>query len=500
MTLQKTLPPALLALLPSQVEGPKVWLVGGAVRDHFLQRQSFDLDFVVAGDALSLARQIADGLGGKYYNLDLERGAGRVLVPGSDGEEWVFDFARMRGSNLQEDLGYRDFTINALAFDPHNLDILIDPGNGLKDLRATLLRACKPDAIQNDPVRALRAVRIASELEFRIEPNTVQQIKEAGPLLTHVSVERLRDEIFRMLDSQNPARSLRLLDHLRLFDVLFHEFYHHADGKTRPANKIEITRQAFTVISRLGEIFQVLAPMHDPEAAAESTLGLIAIRLGRFRESLSDYLDKELSSGRTIRAWVLLGSLFSQYVNLGQCGDQDGSSEGSGRGSKTFAASAWSDRYNLSRREKLWLDRFLHGHIPKFSEENKSDNDLHIYRYFQQTQDAGAGLILCDLAHFLAGTEGPPSEELWESRVNRGHPLLEAYFDRIDEVIDVDSLLDGEEITSEFNLKPGPMIGQLLQRLVELQVAGKLKTRDQAVESVREILASKSGKGGESLQ
>ncbi|MGB2897452.1 MAG: hypothetical protein WBB65_14980 [Anaerolineales bacterium] len=490
MTLQKTLPPALLELLPSQV-----WLVGGAVRDHFLKRQSFDLDFVVAGDALSLARRIADALGGKYYDLDPERGAGRVLVPGSNGEEWVFDFARMRGSSLQEDLEYRDFTINALALDPHNFDILIDPVNGLNDLKDSLLRACRPDAIQSDPVRALRAVRIASELEFRIGPNTIQQIKEAGPLLAHVSVERLRDEIFRMLDSKTPARSLRLLDHLLIFDVLFNEFYHHTGGESRLGDKRGIARQAFSAISRLSDIFQVLAPMHDPEAAADSTLGMIAIRMGRFRGPLANYLDQELSSGRTLRAWVFLGSLISPYANLELCGDQDGSSEEFGRGSKTFAASAWTDRYNMSRKEKLWLGRFLLGNIPPVSEETGGENDLQIYRYYQQTQEAGAGLIFCDLANFLARMDGPPSEEQWESRINIAHRLLEAYFDRSSEVICVESLLDGEEIISEFKLKPGPMIGQLLQRLVDLQVAGKLKTRDQAFDSVREILAGKSGNG-----
>ena len=490
MTLKKILPPALLELLPSQV-----WLVGGAVRDHFLKRQSFDLDFVVAGDAPSLARRIADALGGKYYDLDPERGAGRVLVPESNGEEWVFDFARMRGSSIQEDLGYRDFTINALALDPHNLDNLIDPANGLNDLKDSLLRACRHDAIQSDPVRALRAVRIASELEFRIGAKTIQQIKEAGPLLAHVSVERLRDEIFRMLDNKKPARSLRLLDHLRIFEVIFNEFYQDTGGESRPGDKRDIARQATTAISRLSDIFQVLAPRHDPEAAADSTLGLIAIRLGRFRESLANYLDKELSSGRTLRAWVLLGSLFSPYVNLELCADQDGSSEELGRGSKTIAASAWADRFHLSRKEKLWLDRFLLGHIPQLAEEKSGDNDLQIYRYYQRTQDAGAGLIFCDLANFLARMDGPPSEEHWESRINIAHLLLEAYFDRRDEVIYVESLLDGKEIISEFKLKPGPMIGQLLQRLVELQVAGMVKTRDQAFDSVREILAGKSGSG-----
>ncbi len=497
MTLQKFLSPALLELFPSPVDGPQVWLVGGAVRDHFLQRQSFDLDFVVAGDALRLARRIADALGGKYYDLDLERGAGRVLAPGSNGEEWSFDFTRMRGSSLQDDLWNRDFTINALAFEPHNIDILIDPTGGLKDLSDSLLRACKSDAIQSDPVRALRAVRIASELEFRIEPNTIQQVKAAGSLLAHVSVERLRDELFRMLDYQQPARSLRLLNHLGLFDTLFYELYHHPGGESPIVDKRDLARQAFAVISTLSELFQVLTPRHDPDAASNSTLGLITIRLGRFRESLSDYLDEELSSGRTQRAWVLLGSLFSAIDNRDLSGDQDESPAGLERGSKTFTASAWSDRYHMSSKEKNWLNRFLAGHIPQLSEEAGGNNDLQIHRYYQRTEGAGVGIIFCDLASFMAGAEGAPAEDEWEYRVNIARQLLEAYFNRREEIIDVESLLGGEEIISEFKLKPGPMIGELLQRLIELQIAEKLKTRDQALDAVRTLLADGSKTSGD---
>jgi poly(A) polymerase len=495
MTLQKFLTPALLEHLPSPVEGPQVWLVGGAVRDHFLQRQSFDLDFVVAGDALRLARRIADALGGKYYTLDAERGAGRVLAPGSNREQWIFDFTRMRGSSLQDDLWNRDFTINALAFDPHNLDILIDPMGGLKDLNNALLRACKPEAIQNDPVRALRAVRIASELEFRIEPNTIQQVKAVGSLLPHVSVERLRDELFRMLDHQQPAQSLRLLDHLGLFDTLFYELY----DQSHIGDKRDFARQAFKVISTISELFQVLAARHDPDAVANSTLGLIAIRLGRFRESLSDYLDKELSSGRTQRAWVLLGSLFTTCVDRDLSGDHDGSPAGTDRGSKTFAASAWSDRYHMSRKEKDWIERFLVGDIPQLSEDAGGKKDLQIHRFYQRTESAGIGIVFGDLASFLAGIDGAPAEDDWESRVNIARQLLEAFFNRRDEIINVEPLLSGEEIISEFNLKSGPVIGELLQRLIEIQIAEKLNTRNQALDAVGTILMNGSKTGGDLL-
>ena len=497
MTLQKSLTPALLDLLPKPIDGPHVWLVGGAVRDHFLKRQSFDLDFVVAGDALRLARRVADGLGGKYYDLDLERGAGRVLLDGPREERWVFDFTRMKGVNLQEDLQHRDFTINALAVDPHNLDILIDSMNGLQDLKDSLLRACKSDAVQCDPVRALRAVRIASELNFRIEPKTIVQIKAAGPLLAGVSAERLRDEIFRMLENQKPTRSLRLLDHLGLFKILFSEFSDQTGEDANIGETSDIAQRTFAVISRLSELFQVLAPMHDPEAAADSTLGLIAIRLGRFRESISGFLDEELSFGRSRRALLLLGSIFLSHAKPDLCADRNGSEEDVNRERWRNATAAWSDRYQMSRKERIWLNRFLIGHPPQLPDETYESIDLIIHRYFQHAQDAGIGHILYELASFLTGRNGSPSEEVWESQVNAARQFLEAFFDRRDEVIDVEPLLSGEEILTEFKLKPGPMVGALLQSLVDLQVAGKLETRAQALDSVRDILANQSAQDEE---
>jgi len=103
------------------------------------------------------------------------------------------------------------------------------------------------------------------------------------------------------------------------------------------------------------------------------------------------------------------------------------------------------------------------------------------------------------LANFLAETNGAPADDAWESRVNIARQLLEAYFNRRDEIIDVESLLSGEEIISEFKLKPGPVIGELLQRLVELQIAEKLNTRDQAMDAVRAILSNGSKTSGDLL-
>ena len=102
-----------------------VYLVGGAVRDAMLSISTHDLDFALPGDALKVARQVANVLGGAYYPLDLERETGRVILLDSQGNRLALDFAAFRGSNLEKDLRDRDFTINALAIDVHEPNELI---------------------------------------------------------------------------------------------------------------------------------------------------------------------------------------------------------------------------------------------------------------------------------------------------------------------------------------------------------------------------------------
>ena len=108
-----------------------VYLVGGAVRDAMLSIPTHDLDFALPGDALKVARQVANILGAAYYPLDLERETGRVILLDSPGNRLALDFASFRGSNLENDLRDRDFTINAMALDVHEPGKLIDPLGGV---------------------------------------------------------------------------------------------------------------------------------------------------------------------------------------------------------------------------------------------------------------------------------------------------------------------------------------------------------------------------------
>ena len=206
-----------VALRLADQRGVGLWLVGGAVRDALLLRRIHDWDFTVERGALSLARATANALGGAYYPLDADRGAGRVILPTEDFGTVTLDFADLRGDDLISDLRLRDFTVNAMALDADGE--LIDPLGGSVDLAAGHLRATSERAFSDDPVRTLRAVRQAAELGFSIDAQTEQWIRRDAARLAEPSRERVRDELVRLIALPGAALHVRRLDEL---DVLAH--------------------------------------------------------------------------------------------------------------------------------------------------------------------------------------------------------------------------------------------------------------------------------------
>lgn len=189
-------------------------LVGGAVRDGLLGRlaERPDLDLVVVPEALALARSLARRLGGSFVALDAERSIARLVLQG-----WTIDLARRVGDSLAADLDRRDFTINAMAL-PLPLSpgqappALVDPHGGRADLAAGRLVAIREANLLEDPLRLLRGVRLAAELDFVIEPTTWGWMERHHGRLGAVAGERVLAELERLVAA--PAGSPRLAEAL----------------------------------------------------------------------------------------------------------------------------------------------------------------------------------------------------------------------------------------------------------------------------------------------
>ncbi|MEJ2759247.1 MAG: hypothetical protein P8046_12265, partial [Anaerolineales bacterium] len=211
------------ALLKGTIDPSGVYLVGGCVRDALLRLPSHDLDFVLEHDSLRVARMVANLMGGSYYTMDEDFQVGRVVLTDELGRRQLMDFTAMQGDALEEDLRNRDFTANAIAVSMADLETLIDPLHGAEDLFAKRLRTCSPNSFLQDPVRVLRAVRMAAAFNLAFLPETRALISPAVPELDRVSIERQRDEFLKILDAPKPDTSLRILDRFGVLEKLIPE-------------------------------------------------------------------------------------------------------------------------------------------------------------------------------------------------------------------------------------------------------------------------------------
>ncbi|HUY73422.1 MAG TPA: CCA tRNA nucleotidyltransferase [Candidatus Dormibacteraeota bacterium] len=216
-------------------QGVKAWVVGGYVRDKLLGRPHPNPDVVVEeGDALALATRFAR-LAGAHPPVIFERyGTAQVTLPGhlvefvsARAESYAPNSRKpdVRPASLADDLRRRDFTVNTLLMDFDGG--IEDRLGGGADLEAGVLRtpADPRRTFDDDPLRMLRAVRFASELGFELAPDLLPAMREMKNRLAPpvVSVERVADELRRMLDSERPAQALQLLDAGGLLDVILPE-------------------------------------------------------------------------------------------------------------------------------------------------------------------------------------------------------------------------------------------------------------------------------------
>lgn len=184
--------PLSLDLLPKEA-----YLVGGAVRDALLGRRSdyLDLDFVLPGDAIQTARNLANHYSAGFVVLDAVRQIARVVFEGA-----TVDLAKQEGESLETDLQRRDFTINAIAYNPHTKE-LIDPLQGFTDLQNRTIRMVKAANLQDDPLRLLRGYRQAAQLNFTIAPETQAVMRQLAHLLGEIAAERVQVELGYLLKS-----------------------------------------------------------------------------------------------------------------------------------------------------------------------------------------------------------------------------------------------------------------------------------------------------------
>ncbi|WP_262327024.1 CCA tRNA nucleotidyltransferase [Carboxylicivirga litoralis] len=213
------------------------FVIGGFVRDLYLNRPSKDIDVVVLGSGIELAEQVAKRLGGLRLNVFKNFGTAmlryrdlEVEFVGARKESYQRNSRKpiVEDGTLEDDQNRRDFTINALALSlsKDNYGELVDPFNGMEDMEKGIIRTPLEPGItfSDDPLRMMRAIRFATQLNFRIEEKTFEGIKAQKDRIEIVSGERIADELNKIVMAERPSIGFKLLELTGLLQIIFPEF------------------------------------------------------------------------------------------------------------------------------------------------------------------------------------------------------------------------------------------------------------------------------------
>lgn len=472
------IPESVRQVLPPDLS---IYLVGGAVRDSLVNRRVKDLDFVLPTQALKTARRVANALKADFFVLDGEREIGRVIIEKPQDERQVLDFALQRSSNLEGDLLGRDFTINAIAIDLNNPGQLIDPLGGSRDLFEKKLRACSDSSIKDDPVRILRGVRMASLLKLRIQTDTLQQMRQGVKLLSLVSAERIRDEIYHILETPGCASSIRTLDRLGVIKNLFPEFELLKNTATIYDSRKNQWDHSLEVLQRLEALLNILSFQPTQDAGNNLMAGLMSLKLGRFRTQINDHLNKNLTPGRMAKQTLFLAALFAQLGNPIE-------NDAKGLGVKSRLQTLCLGNSEIERIMKIITHfSFTQLHI----EHGKILNRREIYRFFRSAGESGIDAGLLFLAEKLVSGGLDLTADAFVHQLSIVRALFEAWWDQYDTIISPALFINGDDLMTIFNLEACPLVGKVLAEVKEGQAAGDINSREEALALASQLINQK---------
>jgi poly(A) polymerase len=455
---------AVRAALPDA----RAWIVGGTVRDALLGREPIDdVDLAIDGDARAAAEAIRASTGGPIFRLSDAFGSWRAIAP---DRSWTADITPLQGDTIEKDLQNRDFAINAIAV-PLQGGEPIDPTGGLADVDRRLLRVL-PGAYDRDPLRPLRLVRLATQLDLMPEPETERATRAAAPRLTDAAPERIFGELRQIVLADRVLDGLDMADDLGILRAILPELddlhgveqshFHHAD----------VYGHTLEVLQELLGLERDLERAFGPELAP------------RIRAVLDEPLADELTRGQALRFAALLHDIGKPATRGVR---EDGRVTVMGHdavGQDVIAGITRRLRTSAALREFV-------GHITRhhlrlgFLVHERPLSRAAVYRYLTQTEPTSVETTVLTVADRLA-TRGRNAEEAIAAHLELARELMAEALD-FRAVGKPKAPVRGDVLARELGIDSGPEIGELLERLREAAFTGEATTPEDAIALARRL-------------
>jgi poly(A) polymerase len=449
--------------------GDDAWIAGGAVRNAALGHEVTDLDLAVSGDPGAAAKAIAREGDGHAFELSAEFATWRAVA--KDGS-WQADATALRGATIEADLHARDFTLGAVAV-PLEGGEPIDPHGGLADLEQGVLRVVSDGSFGADPLRLLRAPRLAAELGLEIDPGTVALARAEAGRAAEPAGERQLAELRQLIAGPDPLRGVALLDELAVTAAVLPELDALRGVEQGPNHHLDVHGHTMAVL--------------EQTLVVEADLGRFAgDRAGEVRDLLDEPLADEFSRRAALRFGALLHDIGKPLTRAERSGyvtfighDEEGAEMVAGICSRLRASRALTDHLRALTLHHLRLGFLVHeAPLPP----------RRVHEYLRATGPVAADVTLLTVADRLSARGAGPfaTEEAVEAHLSLAREMLAAALDWRREGPPV-PLIRGDELAGELALAPGPELGELLAELEAAQYAGEITTPEEALERARSI-------------
>ncbi len=435
------------------------YLVGGAVRDFLLGKTTTDRDITIRG-AESFAQKLAGDFNGTFIVLDSENKIYRVVL---EDKINFFDISELQGETIEEDLKRRDFTINAIAYDLSN-DRFVDVTDGVNDLKNRVLRHVEDKNFEDDPLRILRAFRFAATTGFTMTPDLETAIKKYSPIALNPAPERIHYEIMKLFGGNRASQTLLRMDDFGLLEKFFPCII---EMKKVPPNTHHHLDLFHHVVETVRQI-----EIQYANASQEIKEHLDRIDFGGFPRINHLKLAGFLHDIGKFSTWTIEPNGRHRFIKHDDVGSK--------------MVVPLLKNLKFSKKQVEYISCMIKNHIYPSNVIIAPDlNEKVKMRYIRKMGDNVIDNIVLARADRLSARGVDVTEEMVKNNLDGLAALLNFYLEKRETLEPLPKLLDGNEIMELLNLKPSPLLGQIVNELYEAQLSGDVVTKEDAIKFIQ---------------
>ena len=445
-----------------------IYLVGGMVRDLFMEKDSYDRDLIVTNiDAKSFAEKLHKNFNSAFIPLDEGNNIYRIVLKDSENihEPQMIDITNPEGNSLERDLMRRDLTINAIAINIKTGEI-IDLFGGISDIKNKTLNYIEEINFVDDPLRLLRVYRFQANLNFELGADTIHAVCKYTDLISKPAKERVLYELMKLFNGKYCAEALLNMNKTWLLEEIFPVVKELKQVPPNSHHHLDLLHHSIETVNQIQLLYdeadeKVKAHLDKVDFGGFSRLA--HLKLAGFLHDIGKFstwtIDKETGRHRFIKHDDVGSKMVKPLLKSLTC----------------------------SNKQIDYISEMIKYHIyPSSMMQEPEINEKAMLRYIRKLQDNVIDNIILAKADRLSARGEVITEEMVENNMKALDRLMKFYFDSQEKLKPLPKLLDGNEVMKILNIKEGKVLGNILKSLKEAQLDGDINTKEEAFTFVQE--------------